>query len=60
MAYFHTGDLTQSYDQIIILEPEISITQNDSSTWKYNDQSYNSYAETLMAIIDYLDVLYGM
>ncbi|MBN2600589.1 MAG: hypothetical protein JXR87_01205 [Candidatus Marinimicrobia bacterium] len=60
MAYFHTGNLTQSYNQIIILESEISIAQNDSSTWKYNDQSYQSYAETLMAIIDYLDVLYGM
>lgn len=60
MAYFHTGNLTRSYDQIIILEPAISIAQNDSSTWKYNEQSYNSYAETLMAVIDYLDVLYGM
>ena len=60
MAYFHTGNLAQTCNQIMILEPEISIAQNDSSTWKYNDQPYNSYAETLMAVIDYLDVLYGM
>jgi len=60
MAYFHTGNLTKSYDQIIILEPAISIAQNDSLTWKYNEQSFDSYAETLMAVIDYLDVLYGM
>ena len=60
MAYFHTGNLNKTYDQILILEPAISIAQNDSSTWKYNEQSYGSYAETLMAVIDYLDVLYGM
>jgi len=60
MAYFHTGNLSAACEQIQSLEPEISISQTDSSTWEYNGQSFGSYAETVMAVIDYLDVLYGM
>lgn len=59
MAYFHTGDLQSSYRQILILDPDISIGENNSSTWIYNGQQYDSYAETLMAVIDNLDVLFG-
>jgi len=59
MAYFHTGDLQSSYHHILILDPDVSIDENNSSTWIYNEQQYDSYAEVLMAVIDNLDVLFG-
>lgn len=60
MSYFHLGNLGSAYHYIRLLDPEISVDQNDADTWHFNDRSYHSYAETLLAVIDYLDVLYGM
>jgi len=60
MAYFHTGDFQNTYYHILVLDPGIIIDENNSSTWVLNDQQYDSYAEILMAIIDDLDVLYGI
>lgn len=60
MSYFHLGNLGSAYNYILLLDPEISIDQNDADTWHFNDCSFRSYAETLLAVIDYLDVLYGM
>lgn len=60
MAYFHTGDFQNTYNHILVLDPDIIIDENNSSTWVLNGNQYASYAELLMAIIDDLDVLYGI
>jgi len=60
MAYFHESELTKSQVHVTTLYQNHGLDPADSSTWQFNQQSYASYPEALMAIIDYLDVLYGM
>lgn len=60
MAYFHEGELTKSQEHVTVLYQDHGLNPADSSTWQFNQQSYASYPEALMAVIDYLDVLYGM
>ncbi|MCD6204329.1 MAG: hypothetical protein J7L22_01565 [Candidatus Marinimicrobia bacterium] len=59
-AYFQTGNLSRAYEHILILQPDISFAQPDSSHYEFNGQLYSGYSELILAIIDYLDVLYGM
>jgi len=60
MAYFHLGDFENSYQHILILDPNIRVDENNAQSWVYNQQQFDSYAEVLMAIIDDLDALYGI
>ena len=59
-AYFQTGNLSKTYDHILALGSSVSFSEVADSTYLFNDEYYNSYAELLLAVIDYLDVLYGM
>ena len=60
MAYFHEGDLSSAQEHVDFLFPENQLNPDQPSTWNFQQVSYNSYAEALMAVIDYLDGLYGM
>jgi tetratricopeptide (TPR) repeat protein len=60
MAYFHEGDLLNAQEHVDFLFPENQLDSNQPSTWTLQQVSYDSYAEALMAVIDYLDDFYGM
>jgi len=60
MAYFHEGDLSSAQEHVDFLFPENQLDPDQPSTWTFQQVSYNSYAEALMVVIDYLDGLYGM
>ncbi|MBL7137102.1 MAG: hypothetical protein ISS81_11045 [Candidatus Marinimicrobia bacterium] len=60
MAYYHEGQLGKAQEQVNFLDPSNKLNPDDPDTWVVNDVKQPSYAEALMALIDYLDVLYGM
>jgi len=60
MAYFHEGQLANAQEQVNFLDPSNNLNPDDPDTWVVNDIKHPSYAEALMALIDYLDILYGM
>jgi len=60
MAYYHEGRLSEAQQQVNFLEPNNRLNATDPSTWVVDQQTYSSYAAALMALIDQLDVLYGM
>ncbi len=70
MCYYHEGELTLAQEQADFLAEEqgnlqynpldIALDVEDETTWIIADTQYNSYAEALMALIDYLDSIYGM
>lgn len=60
MAYYHEGRLSDAQQQVNFLDPTNTLNAADPSSWVVDQKTYNSYAEALMALIDQLDVLYGM
>lgn len=60
MSHLHIGNLDFAYQYIRLLDPDVSVSPDNPASWCYSDQQYASYAETLVAILDYLDVFYGM
>jgi len=60
MAYFHEGQLATALEQVTYLYPGHNLNPEDPSSWRVNSRLYASFAEALMALIDYLDVQFGM
>lgn len=60
MAYFHEGNLSEAQEHVDFLFPENQLDPDQPTTWTFQQVIYDSYAEVLMAVIDYLDDLYGM
>ncbi|RKY54749.1 MAG: hypothetical protein DRP89_04640 [Candidatus Neomarinimicrobiota bacterium] len=59
IAYFHEGQLENAQFHLNYLVPCDRIKPDDPSTWVVNGVTYNSYAEALMVLIDYVDEQYG-